>query len=201
MIGVVDYGLSNIRSIVHKLKKLGFESKVVSGPEDIPGAKKLILPGVGHFAQGMDNLRSRKLIEPLTEVVQQGMPILGICLGMQLMTEFSEEGQVSGLGWVGGRTEKFKPSDDRRYRIPHVGWNVVKAPRSSKLFSGLSQELRFYFTHSYAVQLKNRDDSIGQTDYLGVFDSAFEVKNIWGTQFHPEKSHQLGLMLLKNFCQ
>lgn len=199
MIGIINCGIGNLGSIQNMLKKIGIPSKILEKPDEIEGIAKLILPGVGAFDNGMKNLREQGWIEPLNKsVIEEGKPILGICLGMQMMTLGSEEGIENGLGWVDAQTIKFYFSDPTR-KIPHMGWNIVKPVNDPALFRSEEKELRFYHVHSYYVKLANPQEEIGSTYYEYPFTSAFSKDNILGVQFHPEKSHKFGMELLKNF--
>lgn len=202
MVVIVDYGLGNLRSIKSKVERLGFKVEISSSPLQIANAEKLILPGVGHFKVGMENIESRGLRAPLDEaVLQRKRPILGICLGMQLLTQYSEEGDIEGLGWVSAATRRFSFSQNRELRIPHVGWNDLKINFDSPLLDRLPSDSRFYFTHSYFVSAEDSRVALATT-YHGVeFVSAIQSENIYGTQFHPEKSHRTGLQLLENFLR
>ncbi len=200
MITIVDYGLGNLGSIKNMLKKIGFDSLITSDLKKIEKANKLILPGVGAFDNGMENLKKFKLIPVLNKaVLENKIPILGICLGMQLMTGQSEEGKLAGLGWIEGETTKFN-FPNGNLKVPHMGWNKVKMAKKSPLTDSLKGENRFYFVHSYYVTCKNSSDVLMQTNYGFPFCSAFSSKNIYGVQFHPEKSHQYGMRLLENFA-
>ncbi|WP_036026434.1 imidazole glycerol phosphate synthase subunit HisH [Leptospira noguchii] len=202
---IVDYGMGNLRSVKMKFERMKYDSVISSDPEIIKNASHLILPGVGHFAEGMKNIFERGLKESLDHaVIQRKVPILGICLGMQLLTRFSEEGNVNGLGWIDALTRKFdfnSSPNGVKYRIPHVGWNSIKIRRDSVLLEGIQNLSRFYFTHSYAVQCEVETESIAETEYGYSFSSIVQKDNIYGTQFHPEKSHQIGLKLIENFIR
>lgn len=200
MIVILKYGLGNTGSIVNMLKKLGHKSVVSDKAEDIQNASKLILPGVGSFDYGMQNLNAsghRALLEQ--KVVQDKVPVLGICLGMQLMTRGSEEGTEAGLGWVDAQTVKVKV--EKPLRVPHMGWNLVQPAKDSSLTHGFSETFKYYFVHSYKVKCNNPDDVLLRTTHGAPFDSGFHKDNIYGVQFHPEKSHRFGLHLLKNFAE
>lgn len=200
MITIVNYGLGNQGSILNMLKKIGAEAETSSSPEGILGAEKLILPGVGSFDTGMEYIIEKKLIEPLSEkVIGEKTPILGICLGMQLLTKFSEEGNIAGLGWIAATTSRLPAKAD--LKVPHMGWNVVTPTRISPLTKGLPNETRFYFVHSYCVNVENEEDSILKANYGITFDAAIQHDNIYGAQFHPEKSHKFGMQLLENFAR
>ena len=199
MIAIIDYGLGNLGSIQNMLKKIGENSKIISNPKELYESKKIILSGVGSFDTGMNNLINRGWIDVLNKLVlNDSIPILGICLGMQLMTQSSEEGSQKGLGWVSAITEKFK-FEDKQYKIPHMGWNDVTFKKKSKLFESVELDQKFYFVHSYYIKTINNCDIIFKTNYGNEFVSGFEYKNIAGVQFHPEKSHKFGMKLLENF--
>jgi imidazole glycerol-phosphate synthase subunit HisH len=202
MIIIIDYGMGNVGSIRNMLKALGSESSVSADLDVIRSAKKLILPGVGAFDAGMNQLQQHDLRETLNEaVLERRVPILGICLGMQLMTRRSDEGVMPGLGWVDAEVVRFDRAVDPRLKIPHMGWNTVQPSKDSALLSGLTGEQRFYFVHSYRVRCAVRSDVLLTSEYGIQFDAAFEVDNIMGVQFHPEKSHRFGMSLLRNFVE
>lgn len=195
--------MGNIRSIVNALDYLGVPSHVTSSPQEILASDKLILPGVGSYNVAMRNLQEMGLIDPLNEVVlAKRRPILGICLGMQLLAEQGEEdGEVNGLGWIAGRVQRFK-FDDPLCRIPHTGFNAVRfCERKSILFDSLPEEADFYFVHSFHLVCDKEQDVSGVTDYHGDFVASVEKGNIYGTQFHPEKSQSNGLVVLRNFAR
>lgn len=200
-IAIVDYGLGNLGSIKNMLKKLGSVSRITSDSNIIENADKIILPGVGSFDSGMNHLLDSGLKDVLDFVVKEKcVPIAGICLGMQLMTEKSEEGRLNGLGWVSGTTVRFAPSDCDKMKIPHMGWNSVTKTKKSKITDNLEDEARFYFVHSYHVKCSNHQDILLTSHYGSVkFNAAFKYKNIIGFQFHPEKSHKYGMQILKAF--
>lgn len=202
MLIIVDYGLGNLGSIKNMLKKIGVESEITSDSEKISTASKLILPGVGAFDNGMTNLKEAGLIDVLNKkVLDEKTPILGICLGMQLMTNSSEEGSEKGLGWINAETKKFDFSGtEKKYPVPHMGWEYVKPKKASRLFENMYEEPRFYFVHSYFVSVNNPEDALLETNYGFDYVSGFEKGNIVGVQFHPEKSHKFGMVLLKNFA-
>jgi imidazole glycerol-phosphate synthase subunit HisH len=203
MIVIVDYGMGNIGSILNMLKRVGAQAKISSAVEDIAAAGKLILPGVGAFDTGMQNLCASGLVEVLNDkVLTQQTPTLGICLGMQLLTRRSEEGKLPGLGWIDGETVRFRFDETQQdLKIPHMGWNTVTVRREDALFRGLDDDPRFYFVHSYHVVCANEDDVIGSTHRGYDFVSAVRRGNVMGTQFHPEKSHRFGMKLLQNFAE
>lgn len=182
------------------LKKAGAKNIIVSNdPKVINKATKIILPGVGSFDKAMSNLKKMNLIEPLKiKALDEKVPFLGICLGMQIMTNKSEEGQLPGLGFVNGQCRRFLASE--KIKVPHMGWNKVELEKNSKLLKNVS-EFRFYFVHSYFVELNDDTNTLLSTNYGSSFSSAFEVENLIGVQFHPEKSHRYGLELFKNFVE
>jgi imidazole glycerol-phosphate synthase subunit HisH len=200
MIVIIDYGMGNLRSVEKKLIHLGAEVKISSDLDLIADASKLILPGVGHFASGVKKLRDSGIWSLLNEkVLIEKIPILGICLGMQLMATFSEEGHVVGLGWFDAKVVKFKISDQLKYKIPHVGWNNTKLNKNSKLFLNVSENAMYYFVHSYHFICNKKEDILATTKYENPFISSINKNNIYGTQFHPEKSHLWGEVIIKNF--
>lgn len=203
MIVIIDYGLGNLGSIHNMFFRLGKESLISSNKIDILKAEKLVLPGVGSFDRAIMNLRELGIIPVLNEkVIKERTIILGICLGMQLMTLRSEEGVLDGLGWIDAETVRFHfDGTDQRLKIPHMGWNRIKIMRPSGILDHLSDEARFYFVHSYYVRCMNEENILAQTEYGIQFTSAIIKDNIMATQFHPEKSHKYGLRLLQNFAE
>jgi imidazole glycerol-phosphate synthase subunit HisH len=198
---IVDYGMGNLYSVHYKVRKVHPEVTVSSSPEEIREASKIILPGVGHFAAGMKCIRERKLLDVLNyKAKEEKVPVLGICLGMQLMSEFSEEGNAEGLGWFNARTIRFDKEELNGLKIPHMGWNTVR-PENDKqnIFKGIEPLDMFYFVHSYHVVCSNNEDILCSTEYGINFISGISKGNIYGFQFHPEKSHDCGSALLKNF--
>ena len=202
MIVIIDYGLGNLRSIIKVCKSLTDEVIISSNKKDIDNASKIILPGVGHFETAMRNLNSLGLIDTLNHnVLIKNKPILGICLGMQIMTSFSDEGSQNGLGWIKGNASAMKV----KLRVPHVGWNSVKIQKTDKLLSTsdiISMRNEFFFVHSYSVNLKDKKDGLFETTYSNkTFYSGFSKNNIYGVQFHPEKSYEIGIKLISNFIK
>ena len=195
---IVNYGMGNIYSVQSALNFLGFESDYSDDPEKILNADKIILPGVGSFRNAMQNIISKGLVEPINEAVQiKRKPILGICLGMQLLgISSTEDGFTNGLGLFDGIVERF--SDKYELKIPHIGYNEITPPTNSILFNKLDERSDFYFVHSYRM-MTQITQGITTCNYGEKFIAAFEQKNVFGTQFHPEKSQTNGLILLKNF--
>ena len=198
MITIVDYGMGNLGSILNMFKRVGV-SAVISGELPlIEVATKLVLPGVGAFDNAMTRINAGGLREVLDRKVhEECVPILGICLGMQILTSASEEGKLPGLGWVATTTRRFPNSPG--LKVPHMGWNEVVPSQESKLTRNLPEKSRFYFVHSYFVSVENQENSILKATHGIAFDAAIQYGNIYGTQFHPEKSHKFGMHLLKNF--
>jgi glutamine amidotransferase len=199
MIVIVDYGMGNLGSIVNMFKKIGVKAVISGDLEVVAAAPKLLLPGVGSFDRAMECIHALDLKSVLDEqalVVKK--PILGICLGMQLLTRGSEEGKLPGLGWVAADSVRFPSMPG--LRIPHMGWNVVQSATPSLLTQNLPVESRFYFVHSYHVRVDEEQNSILKCQYGVSFDAAVQKENIFGAQFHPEKSHRFGMQLLRNFA-
>lgn len=199
MITIVDYGMGNLGSVKNMIKKIGGDSIITSDSELIKDADKIILPGVGAFDNGMANLKNLGLIDLLNKkVIIDKTPVLGICLGMQLMTQSSEEGTLKGLGWFAAETIKF---NSEGIRVPHMGWNTAEVVKESKLSAELYAENRFYFVHSYYVKCHDEGDILMKTNYGADFASAISRENMYAVQFHPEKSHKFGYKILKNFME
>ena len=198
MIVIVDYNMGNLGSIRNMLRKIGVDAAVTHDPDRIAAAEGIVLPGVGAFDAGMENLHRTGLIPILEKrVLRDKVPVLGICLGMQLMTRRSEEGVRDGLGWLDAETVRFPRRPG--LKVPHMGWNRVYAARRHPLVDALPEEPRFYFVHSFHVRCDDRDDVLLTTNYGDAFASAFQRGNIVGVQFHPEKSHKFGMRLMQNF--
>lgn len=202
-ITIVDYGVGNVGSIQNMLKKVGSPSLIGSSPDDIRRATKLILPGVGAFDAGMEHLSSSGLRPALEhKALVEKVPVIGLCLGMQLMTRGSEEGRLPGLGWIDADACKFDTAADASLKVPHMGWNAVARAKASPILNDFSPDTRFYFVHSYYIRCANRQDALLTARYGSVdFDAGFQHGNLYGVQFHPEKSHRFGMWLLKNFTE
>jgi glutamine amidotransferase len=198
MIAIINYGTGNLQSIANMLGKLGHNSIITNKYEDIQSADKLILPGVGAFDTGMSRLEEFGLIQILNkEVLDKKKPVLGICLGMQLMAKGSEEGRLPGLGWIDAEFKRFNTV----LPIPNIGWNTVKILNESRLTKGLTNDSRFYYVHSYHAVCHTSEIALMSSVYDYEYISAYESGNIVGVQFHPEKSHLFGMTLLKNFIE
>ena len=203
MTAIIDYHAGNIASIQNMLAKIGVKATITNIIPDIRQATRIILPGVGSFDFGMKKLRELNLVDVLNErVLVDKIPCLGICLGAQLMCNRSEEGVLEGLGWIRAEVRKFPTQiNGTRYAVPHMGWDVVRQVKQSKLMDGINENPRFYFVHSYYITCHEPGDALLKNEYGVTFDSAFERDNIVGVQFHPEKSHKFGKALLKNFTE
>jgi len=201
VIVVIDYGMGNVGSIMNMLKKIGAQAVLSRHPDDIAQAERLILPGVGSFDTGMRNLRELGIQYVLNRrVVEDGIPILGICLGMQLFTKKSEEGRELGFGWLDAETLRFSfDQGTEKLKLPHMGWNDVQLCQPASCFPLQQQERRFYFVHSYYIRCNAPDDILMRTSYGIDFTSSFCHKNILGVQFHPEKSHRFGIEFFEAF--
>ena len=201
-VAIVNYGMGNLHSVYRKLSGLNVNPVLASTAGEIEKADKIILPGVGHFGKAMENLKTQGLYNSLNEaVLVKKRPILGICLGMQLMAKESEEGNTAGFGWFKARVVKFRIEDTIRYKVPQTGWNTVSICKKSNLFNGVENNSEFYFLHSYHYADTLPGDNLTTTDFQYEYVSGVEKENIFGTQFHPEKSHGQGVQLLKNFIQ
>ncbi|WP_188261089.1 imidazole glycerol phosphate synthase subunit HisH [Azospirillum tabaci] len=200
MISIVNFGIGNIASLAKMFEAVGATVQIAETPADISAARTLVLPGIGQFAAAMAELKRRDFIGPLTDkVVGEGTPILGICLGMQLFGKGSEEGGVSGLGWLDADVVRFQLPDDSDIRLPNIGWRPVTLRTSSSLFPVDEPSWRFYFAHSYHMRPSNPDDALAFCTHGVEFMAAVAHGNISGTQFHPEKSHRFGKRLLEGF--
>jgi glutamine amidotransferase len=202
MIAIIDYGIGNTRSISKMIEKLGYEVSITKNETEIVTADKIVLPGVGSFDNAAKKLHDTGLIPTLTELaLLQNKHFLGICLGMQLLFKSSEEGVENGLGWIDGKVVKFDQSKMTSEKIPHMGWNTVTCDKKSPLFKEVNSEIRFYFTHSFHVSGVKESEIIGTTNFGYEFTSAVQRNNIYGVQFHPEKSHRFGLQLMQKFLE
>jgi glutamine amidotransferase len=198
MIGIVDYGMGNLRSVYNAIVFLGFEAKLVSKTEDFNELSHLIIPGVGAFSSAMSNLNEANLIDPIKTFIASGKPVLGICLGMQLLASFGfEPNESEGLNIIEGKVVKFQLEDKR---IPHVGWNSINLTRKHYLFEGVKKGVDFYFVHSFYFDAKNAEDILAYCEYSMNFPAIVSKNNVTGIQFHPEKSQKNGLKILENFC-
>lgn len=196
---IVDYGMCNLDSVARAVEECGGRPCVTDDPAALAQADRVILPGVGAFPDGMRHMRERNLDAALCEQAARGVPVLGICLGMQLLaTEGTEGGRIKGLGLISGTVRRLTP-DDGTLRIPHIGWNDVDLVRQSCLFDGVEAPRDFYFVHSYAMTCDDPQDVVARTSYGDGFVAAVERANVFGVQFHPEKSQKLGFQLLRNF--
>ena len=197
---LIDYGVGNIKAFAHIYARLNFKVEIATNAHQIIDAERLILPGVGAFDWAMKQLNQSGMRNALDEqVLGQKKPVFGVCVGMQMMANDSEEGQLLGLNWIKARVEKFKFTGNRQYPLPHMGWNEAVPTKSDQLFNGIV-DLRIYFLHSYVVVPDQLENVLAQSHYNSNFTSAVKKENIYGTQFHPEKSHQWGINLLKNFA-
>ncbi len=200
MIAIIDYGVGNLRSVEKAFHFLGYEAKVTDDKQFIKEADKVVLPGVGAFANAMERLKETGMDELVYEVVKSGKPFLGICLGMQLLFDYSEEGgHIEGLGLIHGSIKRIP--DSFKLKVPHMGWNKLKVTRDNKLLKVFAEEPYVYFVHSYYLEAQDKQDVIATTNYGLEIDVAVQKNNIYATQFHPEKSGKIGLQILKNFAK
>ena len=200
MIAIIDYDAGNLRSVEKAIEAIGEKAVVTRNRDEILSADKVILPGVGSFGDAMGRLYEYGLADTLHEVADSGKPFLGICLGLQLMFESSEEGPgVKGLGLLPGNIVKFPEKEG--FKIPHMGWNSIDVKEGSRLFKGVSNNSYVYFVHSYYLQAENENDVAATTEYITHVHASVEHDNIFACQFHPEKSGDVGLRILKNFCE
>lgn len=206
MIKVLDYGMGNTASILNMIRKVGGQAELCSSVDGLFDASAIILPGVGSFDNGMSKLVASGILEELTQkVIKEKVPFLGICLGMQLLFDQSEEGQLKGLGWINGEVKRFSFDEcldyKKKLKIPHMGWNLINLKKDSELMSSIDGENRYYFVHSFHVVCNNHQDILATTNYGYDFTCAVQKNNIYGVQFHPEKSHKFGMALFKNFIK
>ena len=194
---IIDYKVGNLYNLKNALDFSGVENQFVSHADDVRKADRIVLPGVGAFAPAMEHLRNSGMLEALHEKVQVGTPLLGICVGAQLLMDESEEGGIHpGLGWIPGKVKRFQ----HELKIPQMGWNHVSQQKIDPLFQNVADGMHFYFVHSYHLHPENSDHVLGLSNYGYDFASVVSKDNLWGVQFHPEKSQNAGLQLLKNFC-
>ena len=199
-ITIIDYGMGNLRSVEKKMVRVGAEVVITNNPNIILDAEKLVLPGVGHFANGVKKLKELGIWDVLNEkVLKNKIPILGICLGMQLMAKNGEEGGLEGFGWIDATVVKFQIKNQLIYKVPHMGWNSIVVDKESVLFQRIPEEAVFYFAHSYHIKCNDPIEILSTSDYEYHFTSSIQKDNIYGTQFHPEKSHDWGEIILRNF--
>lgn len=197
-VSLIDYGLGNLGSVANMFKRASASVRLVSTPEGVLDSERVLLPGIGAFDEGMARLHDHGLVEPLREFAASGRPLFGICLGMQLLLDGSDEGEAPGLGLIGGSSVRFDESTGAR--VPHMGWNTVVPTHDDGLVAGLPDDSRFYFVHSYKVVPARAEDTLATTGYGGEFASMIRAGNVMGAQFHPEKSHAFGLTVLRNFA-
>jgi glutamine amidotransferase len=201
MIGIVDYGLGNVRAIANIYGRLNIPATIASTPDAMLEADRLILPGVGAFDHAMRRLNASKLREPLDRLVlERGTPVLGICVGMQMMAERSDEGSEKGLAWIPGEVKRLGEPASEPLRLPHMGWNSITPEGEHRLFTGLGDDARFYFLHSYYFAPASSSSVLAVTEYSQVFPCSVGIGHIAGVQFHPEKSHEWGTAVLRNFA-
>lgn len=202
MITIIDYGVGNVHSILNMLKKIGVDAKLSESPEELLTADKVILPGVGSFDYGMKQLRETGYYDYVLKYANEvKKPLLGICLGMQMLGKSSEEGNEPGLGLIPFKNLRFR-FQDTKLKVPHMGWNIVKSNKPSEKFSqNFTDDFRFYFVHSYYAVCENEENTLLTCEYGIEFSAAVQMNNIYGVQFHPEKSHKFGMQLLKNFSE
>jgi glutamine amidotransferase len=202
MISVLDYGAGNVGSVIRMIERAGGTAQRISSPSDVLIAEKLVIPGVGAFDYGMAKLAARDLLPALNTAARNArIPVLGICLGMHLMCRSSEEGALPGLAWIDAEVRRFTVSKESGLRVPHMGWNTLQVLRDTPLFPSDGEEKRFYFVHSYKVSCNDPADPIAMTNYGENFVSAFQRQNIFGMQFHPEKSHRFGMEVMRRFVE
>tara|TARA_B110001469_G_C9433708_1_gene220190 strand:- start:18 stop:623 length:606 start_codon:yes stop_codon:yes gene_type:complete len=200
MITIIDYGLGNVLALKNVYNKFNIPVTIAKNPDDLIGASKLILPGVGSFDYAMKKLHLSGMLQSIEGLVlNHKIPVLGICVGMQMLAKSSDEGVIPGLGWVDAKVRRFNTSNN--FVLPHMGWNDVYPTYYSGLFKGMDAEAKFYFLHSYYFEALRDSDITGRSDYGAEFTCAIQSENIFGVQFHPEKSHSFGIKLLKNYSE
>jgi imidazole glycerol-phosphate synthase subunit HisH len=199
MIAIIDYGLGNVKAFATVYKRLNIPAVIAKDVSDLKNTSKIILPGVGAFDYAMQRLEKSGMRDKLNEMVLKGLvPVLGVCVGMQMLANSSDEGILPGLGWIDGEVKLF---DRESMVVPHMGWNNIKPVKKNGLFNGFDENSHFYFLHSYYFKCNRVEDIIAVTDYYHEFTSAANSGNVYGVQFHPEKSHEWGVMLLENFAK
>jgi len=199
MVLIPNLSIGNFASVLRMIQKAGGEARLVDSPSDLRGADKIILAGIGAFDNGMTSLRDGGWTDALNEAaLERKVPVLGICLGMQLMLQSSEEGNMPGLGWVEGEVRRLRPPPDSGLKVPHMGWNTVTVTRENELFPA-EDDQRFYFVHSYYADCAQTDVVVATSQHGSPFTAALKKDNIYGVQFHPEKSHRFGMAILRNF--
>jgi glutamine amidotransferase len=194
---IIDYKVGNLHNLKNALDYSSVDNRLVSVADDVRKANRILLPGVGAFAPAMEQLRKSGMLDVIQEKVEGGTPLLGICVGAQLLMDQSEEdGTHVGLGWIPGKVKRF----NHQLKIPQMGWNEVSQQKEDPLFQGVDDMMHFYFVHSYHLLVENSEHVLGLSSYGYDFASVVRKDNLWGVQFHPEKSQNAGLQLLKNFC-
>ncbi len=200
MIGIIDYGVGNIKAFANIYKSFNISFKIVRNISELDNVSKLILPGVGSFDHAMTSLQNSGMKDKLDDLVlEKKLPIIGICVGMQMLAKSSDEGVLEGLGWINGVVKKFDKSKIKNAPLPHMGWNTLNIEKQNKIFDNIEEDPRYYFLHSYYFECNNKEDVIATATYGERFERMVNHENIYGIQCHPEKSHHNGIQLLKNF--
>ncbi len=203
MISIIDYGLGNVHAFANMYREMNIPTRLVHNLEELEGSTRFILPGVGSFDLAMKLFKESGMCEKVSEMVlEKNIPVLGICVGMQMLANSSEEGKEAGLGWISGKVKKIDESKlSQRTHLPHMGWNDIKVKPDQKILKGLEEKAKFYFLHSYYFQSDKTENVLAEVEYGQQFPCVVGRKNIYGVQFHPEKSHSFGSKLLKNFAE